>query len=168
MASRKTWLWIILGFVGVCVVALIALAGMGIYFVSHHVSTRQVASVEEAQKAFDQVLTTFTKTAPLFEVDSDEHARATQVLADLPTSATKPEQMWVLVWDPDKDRLVNVSLPFWILRLSRRKWDFMPGRSRGFDLERLNVDMHDLERVGPMVVLDYRTRGGERVLIWTR
>ena len=168
MATRKTWLWIILGFVGVCVVALIALAGAGIYFVSRHVTTRQVASAEEAQKAFDQVLATFTKTTPLFEMDSTEHVRATQSLADMPTSAIRPDQMWVLAWDPDKDRLVNVSLPFWILKLGRRKVDVMSRGDRFFDFGRLNVDMGDLQRVGPLVVMDFRSRGGERVLIWTR
>ena len=40
MATAKTWLWIILGFVGVCVLGLSVIAGTGVYFVSKHIQIR--------------------------------------------------------------------------------------------------------------------------------
>jgi hypothetical protein len=36
-----------------------------------------------------------------------------------------------------------------------------------FDLRRLNLDFKDLERIGPVLLLDVHTQTGERVLIWT-
>ena len=64
-------------------------------------------------------------------------------------------------------RLVTVSLPFWLLKLGRRKVDVLHNGS-GFDLERLDLDIHQLERVGPMLVVDHQTSAGERVLVWTQ
>ena len=42
-------------------------------------------------------------------------------LSAMPTAATKPEHLIVLAWDPDDERVVKVTLPFWILRMGRRK-----------------------------------------------
>jgi hypothetical protein len=75
--------------------------------------------------------------------------------------------MVVMVWDQDKERLVQVSMPFWLLKLGRRKIDLANG-DRGFDIERLNIDVGELERIGPMLVLDLRSASGERVLVWTQ
>ena len=90
----------------------------------------------------------------------------TDAIADLPTSTTKPQYLWVLVFDYRDERLVKISLPFWLLRMGRRKIDF--GNDQGFDLDRLNLDVKELERIGPAMVLDHRATSGERVLIWTQ
>jgi hypothetical protein len=37
-----------------------------------------------------------------------------------------------------------------------------------FNLEHMQLDMKQLERVGPLLLLDLRSRGGQRVLIWTQ
>jgi len=37
-----------------------------------------------------------------------------------------------------------------------------------FDIKRLNLDIDELQRVGPLLVFDYRATSGERVLIWTQ
>ena len=44
MATAKTWLWIILGFVGVCVLGMSVIAGAGVYFVSKHINVRATTS----------------------------------------------------------------------------------------------------------------------------
>jgi hypothetical protein len=61
---------------------------------------------------------------------------------------------------------VNVSVPFWILRMGKQKMDFA-GRD-GFNFDRLHLNVADLERIGPALILDYRPANGERVLIWTQ
>ena len=60
-----------------------------------------------------------------------------------------------------------MSVPFWIMRLGRRKFDVIKG-DPGFDFDRLKIDVNELERIGPALVLDYRRSSGERVLIWTQ
>jgi hypothetical protein len=38
----------------------------------------------------------------------------------------------------------------------------------GFNLERLDLNVDELARIGPALVLDYRNDEGVRVVLWTR
>jgi hypothetical protein len=163
MATKRTWLLIIGGAVAFCVLALIVIAGAGMYFVSQHVSTERSTGAD-AIRAFETARKRYKE--PLFEIDRTEHLKIIRPLAEMPTSGDKPEYMWILAWDPDDERLVKLSLPFWLLKMGRRKIDIM--QEEGFSLDRLNLDIHELERIGPALVVDYRTPSGERVLIWTQ
>ena len=87
-------------------------------------------------------------------------------LGALPRSDRRPEYLWILVWNPDDGRLSKISLPFWVLRLGRQNIDIK--HDSGFDLDQLDLDVDQLERVGPKLIFDFRTSDGERVLIWTR
>ena len=162
--SRKTLIWIIVGVVGFGVVCLIALAGFGMYFVSHHVQARHATSAE-AFGAFDEARAKFKDDKPVFEMDGAEHPRQLREWSAMPTSTSKTNDVWVLAWDPDRERLARVSIPFWILRLGRRNIDISTG---GFKFDRLEIDVNELQRVGPVLLFDFRTSSGERVLIWTQ
>jgi hypothetical protein len=165
MASKKTWIWIIVGVLGMCVLMLLAVAGAGVYFVSSHISTKRTTN-GDAFQTFDQARARFKDQRPLLELDNMEKPRVTKPLSEFPTSSTRPEELCVLAWNPDEERVVQVSLPFWLLKLGRRK---MAVRGdNGFDLNRLNLDMNELDRIGPMLVLDMRTPNGQRVLVWTK
>ena len=168
MASKKTWLWVILGVVGVCMLGLFVLAGAGMYFVSRHISAVK-STAADALDQFDRARAPFKGQHPLIEVDEFERDHTTRPLQDLPTSSTRPQEMWILAWNPNEEpqRVVKVSVPFWILRLGRRKFDVMSGE-RAFDVSRLRLDVNELERIGPVLVLDYRRSSGERVMIWTK
>jgi len=165
MASRKTWIWIIVGVVGFCLIALFAVAGFGLYYVSNHITAKS-ATAADAQKAFDAVRETFKGRTPLIEIDSTEHARIVKPLAELPSAATKPVNLEILVWDPDDEKIVRVNVPFWIVRFTGNKMNL--GSRGGFDLDRLKLDVKELERIGSSLVLDYKAPTGERVLIWTQ
>ena len=95
-----------------------------------------------------------------------EQPRIARPLSEIPNGSVKPENLWILAWDPDEEKVVKLSLPFWMLRMGRKKMTVM--ESSGFDLERLNVDWRELERIGPALVFDLKSSRGERVLIWTR
>ena len=167
MASRKTWIWIIVGVAGTCVLLLIAVAGAGIYFVSNHVSSSHTTSTDAFQR-FDTAKARFKDQKPLLEVDQSENPRVTKALSSFPTSTTRPTQLSVLVWDPDEERVVQVSLPFWLLKIGKKKVDVAAKGGSGFDFNRLNLDIDELERIGPMLILDMRGSAGERVLVWTK
>lgn len=164
--SKKTWIWIIVGVFGAGVLLLFVVAGMGVYFVTRHVSTSH-STGSDALQSFERARAGFKDQKPLIEIDSYDRPQATRRVAEMPTSAIKPESLWVLAWDPTDERIVKVSLPFWILKLGKRKLD-VTGGDRGFDLERLNLDVYELERIGPALVLDARSPSGERVLVWTQ
>jgi hypothetical protein len=165
MATAKTWLWIIVGFIGICVLGLVVIAGAGIYFVSHHISVRSTSS-PQALRSLDATRARFNAT-PLIEIDPFDHPREIRDTADLPTSSLTPTDLYVLAWNPDEEKLARVSVPLWVLRLGRHRIEILKS-SRGFNLESLNLDIAELERIGPALVLDYRNPSGERVLIWTQ
>jgi hypothetical protein len=167
MPTKKTWIWIVVAVVAVCVVGMLAVAGAGIYFVATHIETK-AASVGEASQEFDRARALLGEQKPLFALDSRERLHLTRQLKTLPTSATKPEYLWILAWDPDREgHLVKFSLPFWLLRLGRRNLQVTEDTS-GFSLEQLNLDVNELERVGPQLLVDLRSPSGERVLVWTK
>lgn len=166
MATRKTWIWIIVGVAGVCLLGLVVIAGAGVYFVAHHVHTEGTSSAD-AMRSFDAVRATFKEQRALYEIDVQERPRMARATQELPTSTVKPQDLRVLAFDPEKQRLVKVSLPFWLLRMGRQKIDILNG-DRGFELDRLNLDVAELERIGPALVFDFRNHEGVRVLLWTQ
>ena len=166
MAKTKTWLWIIAGIVGFCVLVLIVIAGTGIYFVSKHISTQRVTSAE-ALKALDERRSMFPVKEPLIELDEFDHARPVRDIAAIPTSPVKPHDLWILAWNPEKDHLVKISVPFWVLHFGKRKME-LASSGRTVDLDRLHLTVPDLERIGPALILDFRPASGERVLVWTQ
>ncbi len=173
MAKTKTWIWIIAGFLGVCVMVLMAVAGAGVYFVSKHIEAKK-ASTGDALHQFEEARSMLKDKKPLLELDRLGHPREVQRTEQLPTSLVKPTNMVVLAWNPDKGRIVRVSLPFWLLLMGKRKVDLfdsgsgMSSGSNNFDVDRLNIDVRELERIGPAFVLDYVTMNGERILVWTQ
>jgi len=165
MPKRKTWVWILVSIAGVSFIAIVGIAIAGIMFVTRHVTTTR-ATGADAERAFDAAKSQFKDPRPLIELDQVERPRLSRPLSDLATSSTKPQYLWVLVFDYRDERLVKVSLPFWLLRMGRRKIDL--GGDHGFDLDRLNLDVNELERIGPVMLLDHRSSSGERVLVWTQ
>jgi hypothetical protein len=161
----KTWLKITLVVVALGMLGMCAIAGAGIYFVSKHVQTSRVSS-SSAIKQFDDALARFKGEKPLIEIDSHERVRRTRDIAGLPTAANRATSLVVKAWDPDEGRIVNLSIPIWILAMGKRKVDLGLGHG-GFDLRRLDLDFKDIERIGPVLLIDVHTQTGERVLIWT-
>jgi hypothetical protein len=166
MTPLRKWLWIAVIFFSLCVVALMAVAGAGVYFVASHIDLES-STTTDASRSFDTVKAAFKEQKPLFEIDSQERAKAARPLAEIPTATVKPRHLWIQAWDPDEERLVKISVPFWLLRLGKRKVDLMHDGD-GFDLDRLNIDVRELERIGPAIVIDFRSPSGERVLLWTQ
>jgi hypothetical protein len=166
MASQKTWVWVVVGIAGFGLLGLILVAGAGVYFVTRHISTERSTS-GEAIRSFDEVKVSFQNQKPLYELDSAERPMMTRPFSEIPTSPTKPQHLRLLAWDPHDERLVRIALPFWMLRMHKAKMDL--GRDGAtFDLEHLNLDGAELERIGPALLFDYRERDGARVLVWTQ
>src|SRR5262245_13477448 len=153
MATRRTWIWILVGTAGVCLLGLVAMAVAGVYFVTRHISTEKSSSAE-AIRAFDSVRASFPNQRPLYELDSDEQPRVARPTHQLPTSASKPAHLQLLAWDPEDGKLIKVSLPLWVLRL-KVKMD-VTGKDHKFELERFDFNGEELERIGPALLFDFR------------
>jgi hypothetical protein len=161
----KTWIWILVGLFGLGVLCVIAMAGAGFYFFSQHFDTK-VVSRERAGNEFDDVKAQFTGQKALIELD--ERGRFLRANSDREAqpNAKRPDQLYVLAFDPDDERIVKVTIPFWLLRFKPRATvDFNGGR---LELEDLKLTVEDLERYGPTLIVDHKSARGERVLVWSQ
>lgn len=165
MAKRRTWLWIIGGVAVAGLLALIVMAGASVYFVSSHVQSETLTGAG-AIDAFDRITAGFGNRRPLYELDTQERPRLSTPLSSLPTASAKPASLMVQAWNPDDERLMRLSLPFWLLRLGPDHLR-VSRQQKGFDFNQLELDVNELERIGPAIVLDYRNQDGVRVLLWT-
>lgn len=159
--SRKT-LWIVLGIAGFLVLCVLAFAAFGLYFLTRNLEM-QPATMVEAAHAFDEVRARF-KEEPIITFDDNERVRLTRPPPGTP-AAVKPASMHVMAYDDDDERIVRVTVPFWMLRMGRE--NIRLGTGDGFDFERLRLSADELERYGPALLVDHRDRRGSRVLVWT-
>jgi hypothetical protein len=167
MAGKvKTWVWVVLAIVVVCVLCVVAMAGVGIYYFSQHVQTR-AASPANAAHDFEQIKLRFAGQKPLIELD--EHGRYLRSNTDRtpPPNANPPESINVMAFDPDEERIVRVSIPFWVVRMKMRGAT-IDLNGRHMNLEDLRLTVEDLERYGPTLIIDHRNPNGERVLVWSQ
>src|SRR5262245_54071579 len=166
MAVRiRTWVWIVGGVVLFCILGAIAMAGVGVYFFTQHVDTH-TATAARAARDFDEVKARLAGQAPLIELDERGHYLRSNTDRKPAANTRPPESLYVLAFDPDDERVVRVSIPFWILRLKARGTVDFNGRK--MDLEDLKLTVEDLERFGPTLIVDHRSSSGERVLVWSQ
>ena len=82
-------------------------------------------------------------------------------------NAPVPDQLRILAFDPSDGRMVQVSVPFWLLRMKSHNATIDLNGSR-MDLEDLRLTIQDLERQGPALIVDHQAPDGDRVLVWSR
>ena len=162
----KTWIWVVIGIVAVCILFVIAMAGAGIYFVSQNFETR-TATAESAADEFDAVRAKFAGQKALIELDERGNFVKANTGREGTPGAGRPETLYVMAYDPDDGGLVKVTIPFWLLRMKANNARIDLGGNR-MELEDLKLTVEDLDRLGPALVLDQRNEGGDRVLVWSQ
>jgi hypothetical protein len=165
VGTTKSWAWVLVAVLGCGLVALLAIAGAGVYFVSRHIDVEQ-ATDADALRTLDLARSRFGEQRPLYQVDGSQRPQPTGMLGRLPQSTVRPDHLMILAWDPANERLVRVSLPFWLLKVGRHKFE-LRSEAEGFDLSELDLDINELERVGPVLVFERRDASGQRILAWT-
>ena len=166
MAKARNWILIIFAIIGVIVVCIVALAGVGIYAVTRNFKS-QPATATSAIKTFEQARTALGGQPALLTLEDIDNPSTIQKKIDsLPASTTPATTMEILVWAPNNERTVRITLPFWLLKFGKKKIDISGADS--FDFNRMQIDINQLERIGPKLIVDVERPGGERVLVWTK
>ncbi len=160
-----TWLKITLVVVGLGMLGMCAIAGAGVYFVSQHVNTSTV-SAPDALRQFEDARAKLKDQRPLIDIDTNERVTQLRAVAEMPTAPSPATTLVVMAWDPTDERIVNFRIPLWVLAMGERKVDLGVG-AESFDMRRLNLDVKDLQRIGPALVLDLNSPSGDRALVWT-
>lgn len=168
-----TWVWVVVGVIGFCVLALVVLVGGGIYMFRQHVQTEQ-ASSQEVQNEFEQARQRFAGQQPLVEVrktDSDNGQVVVHKPLDTAVRQTNIRSIRVLAYDPREGRLVRVDVPVWLARMAMSQ-PGGPGRRRisvngeSVEFDAGNLTFEDVERHGPGLIVDTGSGRGGQVLVW--
>ena len=161
-AKNRKVLWIVLGVIGFLIICMLAFAAFGLYFVSRNLDMEQATSTE-ASESFESVRAKF-KDAPIITLDSEERVTLSRRPPE-PAASERPTMMYVMAYDRDDERIVRVTIPFWMLRLGREK--IRLGTGGDLEFEQLKLTAEELERYGPSLLLDH-VEGTNRVLVWTQ
>ena len=162
--SRKA-LWIVLGVIGFLVLCVLAFAAFGLYFVSRNLDMQKASSTEAAE-SFETVRAGF-KEAPIISLDADERVTLNRQPPAQP-AGERPTTMHVMAYDRNDERIVRVTIPFWMLRMGNENIRLGSSGSGGeIDFEQLKITAEELERYGPALLLDH-TKDRSRVLVWTQ
>jgi hypothetical protein len=169
MNKKNRQLWLSLLVAAVIIVGILAAAAIGgtAYFISRHVRA-QVAEQDDAAQRFADARQRFAGQKPLIELRSDDDAVLNRDLIPKSGAGTRLETLRVLAYDTRGHKLVNVTIPFWLLRLApSHKFSVLSRHDIDFDADRVHITVEDLERRGPGLILDQANRRGSQVLVWT-
>lgn len=167
--SVPKWAWAVIAIVALFVIGIIAMAGAGVYFVTKQVQVRQ-ASPASALSLFERTRVRFKDAKPLIELDTDGdilRSHFEEARAKSRGSSASLDALHILAWDADDEKVVQLAIPFWLLRLKRGPIDVFSDTA-GLRRADLRITVDDLEALGPSLIVDHRGRHGDRVLVWTQ
>lgn len=167
MTKKRSWIPVIIAIiVGIFVIAIVVF-GVGAYYIFHHVGIETV-SAESAQQQFEEARKPFANQPPLLIVEG-RHVRINPAEKERTAASGKRiDDLHVLAWDPDEDKLVRLRIPWWLVRMKTGGRVRLNSGTSIFDGDEVSLDIEDLERHGPGLILDAADRDGQRVLIWAQ
>jgi|SRR5882724_1268773 len=166
MSKRKTWISVLIA--AVIIVGILAVSAVGgtFYFISRHVHT-QFTGTETADQRFAEARARFAGQQPLIEIRKDDEPVLHRETIPKTMPAAKLDTLRVLAYDTRANKLVNVSIPMWLLRMApTNKFSFMKDNGIDFDSDRMHISLDDIERRGPGLIFDQADRRGSQVLVW--
>jgi hypothetical protein len=167
MSTRKTWISVVVAAVIIVGVLAVSAVGGTAYFIYRHVHTQFTPS-ENADRQFAEARARFAGQRPLIEIRKDDEPIINRDTIPKTMPAAKLETLRVLAYDTRANKLVNVSIPMWLLRMApSNKFSFMKDNGIDFDSDRVHLTMEDVDRRGPGLLLDQADRRGSQVLVWT-
>lgn len=162
-SARNTWIAIAIAAGVIVCMAGLALIGGGIFMMRRYMSTSFIAP-PDALAEFERARAQLADQSPLLELQDEEivvhrspDARRRQI-----------EALHVLAYDPRPGKLVNVTVPGWLLRILPERGSTVT--VNGVDVIKSSggrISVEDLERHGPGLILDGQEHSGSRVLVWT-
>ncbi|MBI3400728.1 MAG: hypothetical protein HY048_04850 [Acidobacteria bacterium] len=165
--KRQTWVSIVIALVIIVAILAISAVGGTAYFISRHVRTQFTPETSAAEQ-FAQARARFVGQKPLIEIRRDDEPVLHRELATGSTSTAKLSSLRVLAYDTRAQKLVNISIPFWLLRLApSNKFSVLGDNGIDLDSDRVHLTLEDIERRGPGLILDQADRRGSQVIVWT-
>ena len=167
--STRRWVQVALAVLLVITIGVIALAGSCAYLVRQQVRVTDASTTADFEREAAAVLQRF-KGVPALVEDTDTGPRLSRrALSSRQKAAAKARargltNLNVLVFSTRENKLVRLSLPFWLLRMSPD--GTVDINNDEVDLTKLRLSIDDLEAAGPGPLF-LRKTGDSKVLAWT-
>jgi hypothetical protein len=161
----RTWISVIVGVLIVIVMLGVAAIGGAFYFITSHIRQTSLAEVQAGDR-FEGMRQRLSGRQPLLSLDDRDEVVIHRT--ESPSTA-RLTTLRAMVYDAQEERIVEVDIPFWLLRMmpSGGRFSFLNDNGINFSSERTRLTVEDLERHGAGLVLDHRDRRGAQVLVWT-
>lgn len=166
---KRTWVTVVVAILIVLAICGIAVVGGIVYVVTSHYQSA-IVDEQPAGVRFAEMRQRFAGQQPLVQIRGEHDAVVREDITERPAGGrTRLRSMRALVYDPGEKRLVELTLPFWVLRMApdSSDWSFVSDSGVDFDSKRIHLSAADLERVGPALILDLTDPKGHQVLVWT-
>ena len=154
---------ILLAVVGVFAVLMIAVVGLGAWFFAS-VFDAVPADAAAAERAVDGVRERFGGVTPVMEFRDREMV----LLRERPQTppAVDVRSVKVIAWDPEHERIVQLTLPMWALRMTDNpiRMSINAGEIAHLDMA---LTAEDIARYGSTLLVDHAGSAGARVIAWT-
>lgn len=158
--AMRTWVKVTIVGGVLLLVAFLALAGTGAYFVFRHMEER-VAGEAEAVKAMEAVKARYGTRPPLVEI-ADPRRADIRINRAATASASPVDTVHVMNWKGDTREFTTFQMPLWLMRFSSVNL----ASRLGIGPANLRLSVSDIERYGPGVLVDYGAPGSSRMLVW--
>ena len=164
--NKRTWVSVVIAAVIIVDILAVSAVGGTAYFIYRHVHTEFTPN-DSAGQQFAAARARFAGQQPLIEIRKDDQPVLHRELIPKTMPAAKLDTLRVLAYDTHAGKMVNVSIPMWLLRMAPNKFSFLNDNGIDFDSDRVHMTLDDLERRGPGLLLDQADRRGSQVLVWT-
>jgi hypothetical protein len=162
--KKRRWIPIVLGVLFVCFVLAAAAIFLTVSWFRQNMVVTE-ASEGAATRQFDDVHARFPGQQPLIQL-VDGKPQYVAERASQSSSQTTLTTLHVLAFDSDEGKVVNFSLPFWILRMKSGPIR-ISAYQQGWDDRGVSFKIEDIEKHGPGIIVDANDdRRNGRVLIW--
>jgi len=158
--------WLVAGGVVVLggIIGLTALAASCAVMVSRQVDVR----ADERRETFDRETAAILERlgdAPPLIVDTPAGPRLSPANLERRTALGRPapEALYVLLWDQNEQKIVRLTVPFWLIRVAPKEIDI---HVDDVDLHKLKLSVDDIERAGPGPLIQRKGKK-EGLLVWT-
>jgi hypothetical protein len=161
--KKRNWIAIVLG-----VLLLFGILGVGcvVITVSWFRQNLTVETTDEqaAMQQLDDVRKRFPGQEPLIQLIDGKPQMVTARANETPAQ-TSLSTLHVIAFDSDEGHLVNVTIPFWILRMKSGPIR-ISAYQQGWDDHGVSFRVEDIEKHGPGIIADVTRQGEGRVVLW--
>jgi hypothetical protein len=166
----KGCLWIALGVA--CFLIMVGVAVVGglgyVIYQTFNVNTRVVKQADAAHD-LDSIRAQFAGQTPKLTITETPDGKPDVKLARPTPSPVPLTWLHVAAYDPSKGKLVQVTIPFWLLRMAPAGKMKVNGDEILNHLETPSgkLTAKDIEALGPGLLVDHTRPDGTRVIMWT-